>query len=135
MPPGNVSHKIRKVFRVDADIINKKSKAVASVSVDFLFSAVNGAALGVGTIKTAVGRFAKIRDACQKIKVNGIQKVVVFDMVFQFPFEKPCPIFGEYMETAVHTSDSKLTESGSAKFFVKENCESVVQDKGSLDDG
>ena len=101
MPPGNVSHKIRKVFRVDADIINKKSKAVASVSGDFLLSAVNGAAvLDVETIKTAIGRFAKIRDACQKIKVNGIQKVVVFDMVFQFPFEKLCPIFGEYMDSS-----------------------------------
>lgn len=34
----------------------------------------------------------------------------------------------------VHASDSKLSESGSAKFFVKENGDSVVQNKGILND-
>ena len=34
----------------------------------------------------------------------------------------------------VHASDRKLTPVGSAKFFVKENGESVVQNKGQLND-
>ncbi len=34
----------------------------------------------------------------------------------------------------VHASDAKLTEESSAKFFVKENGDSVVQDRGVLDD-
>ena len=34
----------------------------------------------------------------------------------------------------VHASDSKLTESGSAKFFVKANGESVLQNRGILTD-
>lgn len=34
----------------------------------------------------------------------------------------------------VHASDRKLTESGSAKFFVKENGDSIVQERGSLTD-
>ena len=34
----------------------------------------------------------------------------------------------------VHASDSKLTESGSAKFFVKGNGDSVVQERGRLND-
>ena len=32
----------------------------------------------------------------------------------------------------VHASDSKLTEEGSAKFFVKGNGDSVLQNKGRL---
>ena len=34
----------------------------------------------------------------------------------------------------VHASDRKLTESGSAKFFVKENGDSVIQNRGILAD-
>ena len=34
----------------------------------------------------------------------------------------------------VHASDRKLTESGSAKFFVKENGDSVIQNRGILSD-
>lgn len=34
----------------------------------------------------------------------------------------------------VHASDRRLTEAGSAKFFVKSNGESEVQHKGSLTD-
>ena len=34
----------------------------------------------------------------------------------------------------VHASDSRLTESGSAKFFVKENGDTVIQNKGQLSD-
>lgn len=34
----------------------------------------------------------------------------------------------------VHASDGKLSEPGSAKFFVKENGDSVVQRKGLLND-
>lgn len=34
----------------------------------------------------------------------------------------------------VHASDRKLTEAGSAKFFVKENGDTVVQSKGILND-
>lgn len=34
----------------------------------------------------------------------------------------------------VHASDSKLTESGSAKFFVTENGDSVLQNRGVLSD-
>ena len=33
-----------------------------------------------------------------------------------------------------HASDSKLTEEGSAKFFVKGNGDTVVQNKGRLTD-
>ena len=33
-----------------------------------------------------------------------------------------------------HASDNKLTEAGSAKFFVKSNGESIVQNKGILSD-
>ena len=32
----------------------------------------------------------------------------------------------------VHASDRKLTEAGSEKFFVKENGDSVLQNKGTL---
>ena len=32
----------------------------------------------------------------------------------------------------VHASDRKLTESGSAKFFVRENGDTVLQNKGIL---
>lgn len=34
----------------------------------------------------------------------------------------------------VHASDSKLTEGGSAKFFVKENGDTVLQNRGILTD-
>ena len=34
----------------------------------------------------------------------------------------------------VHASDRKLTEPGSAKFFVKENGDSEVADRGKLND-
>lgn len=34
----------------------------------------------------------------------------------------------------VHASDSRLTESGSAKFFVKGNGDSVLQERGILTD-
>lgn len=34
----------------------------------------------------------------------------------------------------VHASDGKLTEAGSAKFFVKEDGETVVQEQGVLTD-
>ncbi|MCM1126501.1 MAG: DUF4160 domain-containing protein [Lachnospiraceae bacterium] len=34
----------------------------------------------------------------------------------------------------VHASDRKLSESGSAKFFVKENGDSVLQKRGVLND-
>jgi hypothetical protein len=34
----------------------------------------------------------------------------------------------------VHASDRKLTESGSAKFFVKENGDTVLQERGILTD-
>jgi len=34
----------------------------------------------------------------------------------------------------VHASDSQLTETGSGKFFVKENGDSVVQNKGKISD-
>ena len=34
----------------------------------------------------------------------------------------------------VHASDSKLTESGSAKFFVKANGDTVLQKRGTLKD-
>ena len=34
----------------------------------------------------------------------------------------------------VHASDKKLTETGSAKFFVKENGDSVLQNRGILND-
>lgn len=34
----------------------------------------------------------------------------------------------------VHASDTKLTESSSAKFFVKENGDTVIQNRGVLTD-
>lgn len=34
----------------------------------------------------------------------------------------------------VHASDRKMTEAGSAKFFVKENGDSVLQNRGMLND-
>ena len=34
----------------------------------------------------------------------------------------------------VHASDRKLTESGSAKFFVKSNGDSVMQNQGALNE-
>ena len=34
----------------------------------------------------------------------------------------------------VHASDRKLTESGSAKFFVKDNGDTVLQNRGILKD-
>ena len=34
----------------------------------------------------------------------------------------------------VHASDRRLTESGSAKFFVKSNGDTVLQEKGRLTD-
>ena len=34
----------------------------------------------------------------------------------------------------VHASDSKLTEEGSAKFFVKDNGDAVLQKRGILND-
>lgn len=34
----------------------------------------------------------------------------------------------------VHASDSKLTEAGSAKFFVKSNGDTVIQKRGRLND-
>ena len=34
----------------------------------------------------------------------------------------------------VHASDRKLTENGSAKFFVKENGDSIIQNRGILTD-
>ena len=33
-----------------------------------------------------------------------------------------------------HASDGKLTEAGSAKFFVRENGDTIVQNKGVLND-
>ncbi len=34
----------------------------------------------------------------------------------------------------VHASDRKLTQEGSAKFFVKENGDSILQNRGKLTD-
>lgn len=34
----------------------------------------------------------------------------------------------------VHASDVRLTEAGSAKFFVKENGDSFIQNQGTLND-
>ncbi len=34
----------------------------------------------------------------------------------------------------VHASDRRMTEAGSAKFFVKENGDSVLQNRGTLDE-
>lgn len=34
----------------------------------------------------------------------------------------------------VHASDRKLTETGSAKFFVKDNGDTLVQNRGILND-
>ena len=34
----------------------------------------------------------------------------------------------------VHASDKKLTEYGAAKFFVKDNGDAIVQEKGILND-
>ena len=34
----------------------------------------------------------------------------------------------------VHASDRKLTEAGSAKFFVKDNGDSIIQNQGILND-
>lgn len=34
----------------------------------------------------------------------------------------------------VHASDRRMTEAGSAKFFVKEDGDSVLQNRGKLDD-
>lgn len=34
----------------------------------------------------------------------------------------------------VHASDRKLTESGSGKFFVKDNGDTIIQNKGILND-
>jgi len=34
----------------------------------------------------------------------------------------------------VHASDNKLTEAGSAKFFVKENGDSIMQEQGILNE-
>ena len=34
----------------------------------------------------------------------------------------------------VHASDKKMTEAGSAKFFVKDNGDSVLQNRGILND-
>lgn len=34
----------------------------------------------------------------------------------------------------VHASDSKLTETGSAKFFVKDNGDSILKEQGILND-
>ncbi len=34
----------------------------------------------------------------------------------------------------VHASDGKLTQAGSAKFFVKDNGDTVVQEQGQLSD-
>ena len=34
----------------------------------------------------------------------------------------------------VHASDRKMTEAGSAKFFVKENGDTVLQNRGVLSD-
>lgn len=34
----------------------------------------------------------------------------------------------------VHASDKQLTEGGSATFFVKENGDSIIQNKGKLND-
>ena len=34
----------------------------------------------------------------------------------------------------VHASDRKLTEAGSAKFFVRDNGETVLQNRGILND-
>lgn len=45
-------------------------------------------------------------------------------------FTSKCIIEAMY----VHASDSKLTEEGSAKFFVKGNGDSVIQEKGCLND-
>ena len=33
-----------------------------------------------------------------------------------------------------HASDSRLTEGGSAKFFIKRNCDTVLQERGVLTD-
>ena len=34
----------------------------------------------------------------------------------------------------VHASDNKLTQAGSAKFFVKEDGDTIVQEQGQLND-
>ena len=34
----------------------------------------------------------------------------------------------------VHASDKKLTEAGSAKFFVKENGDTIIKEQGILSD-
>lgn len=34
----------------------------------------------------------------------------------------------------VHASDRKMTEAGSAKFFIKENGDAILQDRGRLSD-
>ncbi len=34
----------------------------------------------------------------------------------------------------VHASDKRLTESGSAKFFVKKNGDTIIQNRGILND-
>ena len=34
----------------------------------------------------------------------------------------------------VHACDEQLTEAGSGKFFVKENGDSIVQNKGKIND-
>ena len=40
----------------------------------------------------------------------------------------------KYYEFKVHASDRKLTESGSAKFFVMSNGETTVEKQGQLND-
>lgn len=41
-------------------------------------------------------------------------------------------LFKNVMCMHVHASDKKLTEEGSAKFFVKENGDTIVQNRGIL---
>ena len=66
--------------------------------------------------------------------LHRMKKAVVFLIltvqINQLYFTSHCVI--ECMH--VHASDRKLTESGSAKFFVRENGDTVLQNRGILND-
>ena len=62
---------------------------------------------------------------------DGIPKYYEFKIArYYLYFTSHCVI--ECMH--VHASDRKLTESGSAKFFVRENGDTVLQNRGILND-
>ena len=62
---------------------------------------------------------------------DGIPKYYEFKIAgYYLYFTSHCII--ECMH--VHASDRKLTESGSAKFFVRENGDTVLQNRGILND-